>query len=40
MDKSDLLNAGLPDMGLVALAVDGVHFASHPCVVAVGKTIG
>ncbi len=33
---ADLLGAGLSDLDLVALMVDGVHFGEHLCVVAMG----
>ncbi len=36
---ADLLAADLSDVDLVALMVDGVHFADHLCVVALGIDI-
>jgi putative transposase len=33
---ADLLAAPLPDLDLVALMIDGVHFGEHVCVVALG----
>src|SRR3954471_9971801 len=36
---TDLMSAGLSGLDLVAFMVDGVHFAEHVCVVALGITI-
>jgi putative transposase len=36
---TDLMTADLTDLDLVAFMVDGVHFADHVCVVALGITI-
>jgi putative transposase len=36
---TDLMSADLTDLDLVAFMVDGVHFADHVCVVALGITI-
>lgn len=36
---ADLLAADLSDLDLVALMIDGVHFADHLCVVALGIDI-
>jgi putative transposase len=36
---ADLMNADLSGLDLVAFMVDGVHFADHVCVVALGVTI-
>src|ERR671932_2751704 len=37
---TDLMTADLSGLDLVAFMVDGVHFADHVCVVALGITIG
>ena len=36
---ADLLAADLSDLDLVAIMIDGVHFADHLCVVALGIDI-